>query len=107
MALIQNLAAQLLKHERITSTEAKVKEVRGVVEKVITKGKSGSLHDRRQAMAFLTDKEAVRKLFGDLALRYAERPGGYTRVVRLMPRKGDAAPMALLELVEETAASSS
>lgn len=102
-ALVQNLVAQLLKHERITSTEAKVREARRAAEEVITKGKRGSLHDRRLAMAYLTDKDAVRKLFDDLAPRYAERPGGYTRLVRLGPRKGDAAPMALLELVVEEA----
>ncbi len=99
-ALLQNLVAQLLKHERITSTEAKLKEARGAAERVITRGKRGTLNDRRLAMAYLTDKAAVRKLFDDLAPRYAERPGGYTRLVRLGIRKGDAAPMALLELVE-------
>ncbi len=98
-ALLQNLAAQLLKQERITTTAAKAKEVRGMAEEVITKGKHGTLHDRRLAMALLTDTEAVRKVFNDLAPRYAERPGGYTRLLKLMPRKGDAAPMARLELV--------
>ena len=98
-ALFQNLVVQLLRHERITTTEAKAKEVRGVAEGVITKGKRGALNDRRLAMALLTDKEAVRRVFDDLATRYAERPGGYTRLVKLLPRKGDAAPMALLELV--------
>lgn len=107
LALLQNLTAQLLKHERITSTEAKAREVRSIIEKVITKGKRGSLHDRRQTMAFLTDKAAVKKLFDDVAPRYADRPGGYTRLIRLMQRKGDAAPMAMLELVEEAPGNSS
>ena len=98
-ALYQNLVVQLVKHERITTTEAKAKEVRGIAEQVITKGKQGTVHDLRQVMAFLTDKEAARKVFRDLATRYAERPGGYTRLLRTMPRKGDAAPMAVLELV--------
>ncbi len=99
-ALYWNLVAQLVKVERITTTEAKAKEVRGIAEEVITKGKKGTVHDRRLAFAMLPDKEAVGKVFAELAPRYAERPGGYTRVVKLMPRKGDAAPMALLELIE-------
>ena len=98
-ALLQNLVAQLIKHERITTTEAKAREARKLAEKVITKGKGGSLNERRLAMGLLTDKQAVSKLFDDLGPRYADRPGGYTRMLKLMPRKGDAAPMALLELV--------
>ena len=98
-AMLQNLVAQLIKHERITTTEAKAREARKLAEKVITKGRGGSVHERRLAMALLTDKQAVSKLFDELGPRYAERPGGYTRILKLMPRKGDAAAMALLELV--------
>lgn len=98
-ALFQNIVAQLLKKERITTTEAKAREVKPLAERIISKGKAGSLHDRRLALAYLTDKQAVSKLFDEIGPRYADRPGGYTRMVKLMPRKGDAAPMALLELV--------
>ena len=98
-SMLQNLVAQLLKHERVTTTEAKARETRVLAERVITKGRSGSLHDRRQAMAILTDEDVVGKLFSEIGPRYAERNGGYTRMVKLMPRKGDSAPMALLELV--------
>ncbi len=98
-ALLQNLVAELLKHERITTTEAKAREARKLAERVITKGRGGSIHDRRQTLALLTDKQAVSKLFDEVGPRYADRPGGYTRMVKLMPRKGDAAPMAMLELV--------
>ena len=92
---------ELLKRERITTTEAKAREVRGVAEKVITKGRRGTLNDRRIAAALLTEKQVVRKLFDDIGPRSATRPGGYTRMLKLMPRKGDAAAMALLELVGE------
>jgi large subunit ribosomal protein L17 len=98
-AMLQNLVAQLIKHERITTTEAKAREAKKLAEKVITKGRGGTLHQRRLAMALLTDKDAVSKLFDEIGPRYVDRPGGYTRMVKLMPRKGDAAPMALLELV--------
>jgi large subunit ribosomal protein L17 len=98
-AMLQNIVAQLIKRERISTTEARAKEARLLAERMITKGKAGSLNDRRLAMATLTDKEAVGKLFDELAPRYAERTGGYTRILKLGPRKGDAAPMALLELV--------
>lgn len=90
----------LIRHERIRTTEAKAKEVQGMVEKVITLGKKGTLNHRRQALAFLTDENMVRKVFDELAPRYAERTGGYTRVMRMEPRKGDGASMALLELVQ-------
>ena len=98
-AMLQNIVAQLLTHERVTTTEAKAKEARTLAERIITKGRSGSVHDRRQAMALLTDKQALRKLFDELGPRYADRAGGYTRLMKLMPRRGDAAAMALLELV--------
>jgi large subunit ribosomal protein L17 len=98
-ALVNNLATELLKHERMATTHAKALEAQRLVEQVITKGKQGSLHDRRQVLAVLKDEAVVRKLFSELAPRYAARSGGYTRLIRLLPRPGDAAAMALLELV--------
>lgn len=89
----------LIRHERIRTTEAKAKELRGMVEKVITLGKKGTLSHRRQALAFVTDETMVRKVFNELAERYASRPGGYTRVLKMEQRKGDGASMALLELI--------
>ena len=99
-ALYANLAAALIEHGRIKTTEAKAKEVRPIAEQMITLGKRGDLAAHRQAVAFLRSKPAVRKLFAEVAPRFAERPGGYTRVVKLGPRQGDAAPMAYLELVD-------
>jgi large subunit ribosomal protein L17 len=98
-AMLQGMVVQLIRHERITTTEAKAREARRLAEHVITSGRGGSQHQRRMAMSLLTDKTAVAKLFEDIGPRYATRDGGYTRIVKLMPRKGDAAPMALLELV--------
>ena len=97
--MYRTMITDLLRHERIRTTEAKAKEIRGMAEKIITLGKKGTLHHRRQALGFVTDEDVVRKVFDDLAQRYASRPGGYTRVVKLEPRKGDGAAMALLELV--------
>ena len=99
-ATLQNIVAQLLTHERVTTTEAKAREARSLAERIITKGRSGSVHDRRQAMALLTDKKAVQRLFDEIGPRFTDRNGGYTRIMKLQPRKGDAAAMALLELVE-------
>jgi len=99
MALYRNLVTDLINKEHIKTTEAKAKEVRSLAEQVITYGKKGSLHNRRAAIAFMYDKQAIRKVFDELASRYADRPGGYTRITKLGPRMGDAAPMALLELV--------
>jgi large subunit ribosomal protein L17 len=101
-ALYANLAAGLIEHGRIKTTEAKAKEVRPIVEKMITLGKRGDLAAHRQAVAFLRSKSVTHKLFSDVAPRFADRPGGYTRVVKLGPRQGDAAPMAYLELVDYT-----
>lgn len=98
-AMLHNLVAQLLRHERVTTTEAKAREARALAEKMISKGRTETLHNRRQALSVLPDKHAVERLFDEIGPRYADRPGGYTRIVKLMPRKGDAAPMALLELV--------
>jgi len=100
MLMYRTQVTDLIRHERIRTTEAKAKELRGMVEKIITLGKKGTLHHRRQAMAFVTDEDMVRKVFDDLAQRYTNRPGGYTRVVKLEPRKGDGALMAFLELVD-------
>ena len=99
-ALYRNLVTELLKHEKITTTEAKAKEVRSLAEKMITFGKAGKLHSYRQVLAFMMDKHTVEKLFTVVAPRYAERPGGYTRITKLGPRLGDSAPMVQLELVE-------
>jgi large subunit ribosomal protein L17 len=99
-ALIRNQITELLRHERIVTTEAKAKTVRPAAEKVITLGKQGSLHARRQAGAILTDKKVLKRLFDDIAPRFEQRRGGYTRIVKLGPRQGDGAHMALIELVD-------
>jgi len=99
-ALFRNLVADLVKYEKIVTTEAKAKEIRGLAEKVITLGKEGSLASRRRALAFVTDKKLVDKIFGELAPRYMERPGGYTRIIKLGRRVGDGARMAQVEMVE-------
>jgi len=98
-ALYRNLVTELLKHEKIVTTEAKAREIRGLAEKMITLGKKSGLHAYRQALAYVMEKEVVEKLFADLAKRYGERPGGYTRMTKLEPRLGDSAPMVKLELV--------
>lgn len=100
IALYRTLVTDLLRHDRITTTEPKAKEIRSFAEKMITHGKDGSLHARREAAAFITDPRVVAKVFDDLAARYRERRGGYTRLVKVAPRRGDAAPMAILELVK-------
>ena len=99
-ALYSNLAGALIEHGRIKTTEAKAKEVRPIADRMITLGKRGDLHAHRQAVAFLRSKDVAHKLFAEVAPRFAERPGGYTRVVKLGPRQGDSAPMAYLELVD-------
>ena len=99
-ALLRNMVTSLLEHEAIRTTDAKAKELRGVAEKMITLGKRGTLHARRQALATIRSKEVTAKLFDELAGRYSERAGGYTRIVKLGRRPGDAAPMALIELVD-------
>jgi large subunit ribosomal protein L17 len=102
-ALFRMLVGDLMRHERIKTTEAKAKEVRPIAEKMITLGKDGTVHARRQALAYINDKDVVRKLFDDIGPRFSARPGGYTRIVKLGPRLGDGAPMAQLELVERGA----
>ena len=99
-ALFRNLAGALIQRERISTTLAKAKELRGKVEKTITLGKRGTLHARRQAFKLIPAKNAVQKVFSTLADRYAARPGGYTRIIRIGHRKGDDAPMAFIELVD-------
>jgi large subunit ribosomal protein L17 len=99
-SLLMNLSKEIIEHERIETTEAKAKAVRPEVEKLITLAKRGDLHARRQALSTLSqDKFAVHKLFEDVATRYAERPGGYTRILKLGPRRSDATEMVLIELV--------
>ncbi|PLT31355.1 50S ribosomal protein L17 [Peribacillus deserti] len=106
-ALLRDLATDLIVSERIETTEAKAKELRSVVEKMITLGKRGDLHARRQAAAFIrnevanaeTGQDALQKLFSDIAPRYEERQGGYTRIMKVGPRRGDGAPMVIIELV--------
>jgi large subunit ribosomal protein L17 len=99
-ALYSNLAGALITHGRIETTEAKAKAVRPYAEKLITLGKRGDLHARRLAMAELRSNDVVHKLFSEVAPRFAEREGGYTRIVKLGPRQGDAANMALIEFVD-------
>ena len=100
LAMFRNMATSLLKHEQITTTLPKAKELRPYVERIITLGKRGDLHARRQALAQIMDDKVVVKLFDTLAPRYANRQGGYTRVLRAGIRYGDAAEMAVIELVE-------
>ena len=99
-ALYRNQVSALLAHDKIVTTEAKAKEIRSLAEKMITLGKDGSLASRREALAFVTDKKAVDRLFGEIAPGYAERSGGYTRLLKLGPRPGDSAPMVQIELVK-------
>lgn len=112
-AMLRDLTTDLLINERIMTTEARAKEVRSTTEKMITLGKRGDLHARRQAAAFVRNEvasvreenedivieSALQKLFNDIAFRYRERPGGYTRILKTEPRRGDGAPMVFLELV--------
>src|SRR3954466_3437036 len=99
--MVANLATSLFEHGRITTTEAKARVLRPFAEKLITKAKKGDLHNRRQVLSTIRDKGVVHALFEDIAPRYAERPGGYTRITKIGPRKGDNAPMAVVELVTE------
>lgn len=107
-ALLRDLATDLIINERIETTETRAKELRSVVEKLVTLGKRGDLHARRQAAAFVrkevadeeSNKDALQKLFSDIAPRYQERQGGYTRILKVGPRRGDGAPMAIIEFVD-------
>jgi large subunit ribosomal protein L17 len=98
-AMFGNLVASLIAAEGLVTTEAKAKALRPVMEKVITKAKKGGLHRQRDVVAFIRDKEMAHKLFEEIGPRYAERPGGYTRILKLGPRHGDNAPMARIEFV--------
>ena len=98
-AMLRDVVTALFDKERIETTEAKAKEVSGLADEMITLAKRGDLHARRQALAFMTDEIVVRKLFDTIAPKYKERQGGYTRVLKLGPRQGDAALMAILDLV--------
>jgi large subunit ribosomal protein L17 len=99
-ALLRTLVASLLRHEKIETTLAKAKEIRPLAEQMITLAKRGDLHARRQALSFINDEAVVKGLFADVAPRFSGRNGGYTRIVRTRTRIGDAAPMAVIELVE-------
>ena len=99
-ALFANLTAALIEHGRIKTTESKAKAVRPIAEKMVTLGREGTIHARRQALAYLRTQEIVHQLFSEVAPRFVGRPGGYTRIVKLGPRQGDAAPMAYLEFVD-------
>jgi large subunit ribosomal protein L17 len=99
--IVSNLATQLFQHGRITTTEAKARVLRPVAEKLITKAKRGDLHNRREVLRTVRDKSVVHVLFTEIAPTFAERPGGYTRITKIGPRKGDNAPMAVIELVTE------
>ena len=98
-AMMANLVASLIAAEAITTTEAKAKAMRPIAEKMITKAKKGGVHNHRQVMKFLGDREMATKLFDEVGPRYVDRPGGYTRIMKLGPRSGDNAPMARIELV--------
>ncbi|GMR24606.1 MAG: hypothetical protein BMS9Abin37_3175 [Acidobacteriota bacterium] len=100
LSLLRNMAASLITHERIRTTVAKAKELRPFVEKLVTLGKRDSLHARRRALSILSSKTVVRRLFSDVSPRFSERPGGYTRILKLGPRQGDGAPMAFIEFVD-------
>ena len=103
-ALFRNQLASLVKEERIKTTLHKAKELRPIAEKVVTQGKRDTLHARRQVNRLLPERDLVKKVFDDIAPRFQERPGGYTRIIKLGPRRGDGAEMALIEFVETAAA---
>jgi len=107
LALFRNLATSLMEHERIETTEAKAKELRGITDRLITLGKQGTLHARRGALRVLRTKETVSKLFDDIAKRFPNRQGGYTRIIKTRQRPGDAAKLVAIELVETGAESQS
>ncbi|WP_028829983.1 50S ribosomal protein L17 [Proteocatella sphenisci] len=97
--VLRNMTTDLLKHGKITTTETRAKELKRMADKMITLGKRGDLHARRQALAYMMDETVVKNLFDEIAPKYAERNGGYSRIIKTMPRRGDAAPMAIIELV--------
>lgn len=99
-ALLRNLVTSFLENGRIETTVTRAKETRSMAEKMITLGKANTLHTRRQALSYITKEDVVTKLFEEIAPKYAERNGGYTRIIQTGPRRGDSAPMAILELVD-------
>jgi large subunit ribosomal protein L17 len=99
-ALFRNMVTSLLLHEQIQTTDAKAKELRSVADRMVTLGKRGTLHARRQALAFVRSRAVVKKLFEEIAPRFESRPGGYTRITKLGVRAGDAAPMSMIELTD-------
>lgn len=105
-AMLANLATSLFEHGRITTTEAKAKRLRPYAEKIITHAKAGKLANRREVLKDIREKDVVHTLFDEIGPFFADRPGGYTRIIKTLPRKGDNAPMAVIELVRETTASS-
>lgn len=100
-AMMRNMVTSLLKYERITTTDAKAKELRSVADKMITLGKRGDLHARRQALAFIREKDIAKKVFEELSVRFKEREGGYTRIIKCGSRPGDNAPLSMIELLPE------
>ena len=100
-AMLNNITTSLLKHERIITTDAKAKELRSVAEKVITLGKRGSLHARRQTLSLIRDSQVTEKVFDELSSRYSDRQGGYTRIIKVGYRDGDNAPLSVVELIAE------
>jgi large subunit ribosomal protein L17 len=100
-AMMRNLVTSLLKHEKIITTDAKAKELRSVAEKMITLGKRGSLHARRQALSYIRDRKVTEKVFDELSPRYRDRAGGYTRIIKTGNRVGDNAPLSMIELIPE------
>ena len=105
-AMFRNMVTSLIKHERIETTLPKAKELRSLADKMVTLAKRGDLHARRQALAVIREKEVVTKLFDEVGPRFQDRDGGYTRIIKLDNRRGDAAPMALIELIAEEVAPS-
>ena len=99
LLMLRGMATDFLKHERIETTDVKAKEVRKIAEKVVTLGKKGGLHNRRKALAILTDESVVKKVFDDIGSRYDDRNGGYTRITKIGNRKGDGAEVSVLEFV--------
>jgi large subunit ribosomal protein L17 len=98
-AMLRNIVTSLLREERIRTTETRAKDLKRIAEKMISLGKRGDLHARRQALSYLMDETVVKKLFDEIAPKYAERPGGYTRIMKIGYRQGDGAPLVMLELV--------
>jgi large subunit ribosomal protein L17 len=100
-AMLRNMVTSLFEHEKITTTDARAKELRKVVDRMITLGKRGDLHARRQVLSVIRDQKVVAKLFDQIGPRYKDRPGGYTRIIKIGSRLGDNAPQSIIALVEE------